>query len=99
MAPMNNTLADLELHEEDKQFTLQAIASFYGVDCSALSKRWRGVTDPRSDGYAQQQLLSSQQEDELVRYIEDLSAKSLPPTRTMIRNFASEVAGTPVRVS
>jgi hypothetical protein len=39
MAPMNNALADLELHEEDEHVTLQAIASFHGVDCSALSKR------------------------------------------------------------
>jgi hypothetical protein len=81
---MDNALADLELRKEDEKFTLQAIASFHGVDRSALSKRWRGVTGPRSDGYAQQQLFSPQQEDELVRYIEDLSAKSLPPTRTMI---------------
>jgi hypothetical protein len=36
---MDNALADLESREEDENFTLYAIASFYSVDRSALSKR------------------------------------------------------------
>jgi hypothetical protein len=33
-----------------------------------------------------------QQELELVAYREELTKRALPPTRAMIRNFASEVA-------
>jgi hypothetical protein len=54
---------------------------------------------PQSKGHAQQQLLNLPQEAELVAYIEDLSAKSLPPTRKMICNFALEITGLPVGVS
>jgi hypothetical protein len=36
-----------------------------------------------------QQLLSSQQEEELVEYIGALTACGLPPTRAIIQNFAS----------
>jgi hypothetical protein len=93
MTPIDDAIAYLESPEEGADFTLTQIADRHGVNRSTLSRRWRGLTGPRSDGYAQQQLLNPQQEDELVRYIEDLTAKSLPPTRQMIRNFASEISG------
>jgi hypothetical protein len=37
--------------------------------------------------------LSPQQELELVRYIQGLTERALPPTREMIQNFASSVSG------
>jgi hypothetical protein len=40
----------------------------------------------------EQKNLSTQQEEELVKYIKDLTSKGLPPTRAMIQNFASVVA-------
>ena len=39
--------------------------------------------------------LNDQQETDLLNYIERLTARHLPPTRAMIRNFASAVASTP----
>jgi transposase-like protein len=93
MTPIDDAIAYLESPEEGADFTLTQIADRHGVNRSTLSRRWRGLTGPRSDGYAQQQLLNPQQEDELVRYIEDLTATSLLPTRQMIRNFASEISG------
>jgi hypothetical protein len=48
------------------------------------------VTGPWQDGYAAQQELSPQQE-ELVRYLGELTARELPPTRAMIQNFASNI--------
>jgi hypothetical protein len=40
----------------------------------------------------EQKNLSTQQEEELVKYIKDLTSKGLPPTRAMIQNFTSVVA-------
>jgi DNA-binding IscR family transcriptional regulator len=37
MAPIDEALADLESREEDKHFTIQAIADHHGVNCSTLS--------------------------------------------------------------
>ncbi|KAF2622344.1 hypothetical protein BU25DRAFT_309911, partial [Macroventuria anomochaeta] len=46
-----------------------------------------------------QQKLTPHQEDELVKYIEELTARRLPPTREMIANFASSIATEPVSKS
>jgi hypothetical protein len=53
MAPIDNAIADLELPEEGADFTLTQITDRHGVNRSTLSQRWRGLTGPRSDGYAQ----------------------------------------------
>jgi hypothetical protein len=92
MTPIDDAIADLELTEEGADFALTQITDYHGVNRSTLSKRWRGLTGSQSDGYAQQQLLNPKQENELVRYIENLTAKLLPPTRQMIRNFSSEIS-------
>jgi hypothetical protein len=92
MAPIDEAIEDLKSREEGEQFSLREIADKYGVQRSTLGRRWRGVTRSKEDGYANQQALSPQQEMELVRYIETLTKRGLPPTREMIRNFSSTVA-------
>jgi transposase-like protein len=71
---------------------LKEVAEKHGVDRSTLGRRWRGVAGPRDAGHVSRQALNPQQESELVRYIEGLTNKGLPPTREMIKNFSSEVA-------
>ena len=39
------------------------------------------------------QLLSNAQELQLIEYIKTLHNRGLPPTRAIISNFASEIAG------
>ena len=53
----------------------------------------------RDNNRVQQQKLTPQQELELVKYIEELTACRLPPTRDMIANFALSVATEPVSKS
>ncbi|KAF7574180.1 hypothetical protein PtrM4_058030 [Pyrenophora tritici-repentis] len=91
MAPIDEAIADLESRDPGEKFTLKEVAEKWGVNRSTLGRRWRRVTGPRSDGYAQQQAIGPQQELELVRYITKLTKQGLPPTREMIRNFSSEV--------
>ncbi|KAF2031141.1 hypothetical protein EK21DRAFT_63702 [Setomelanomma holmii] len=92
MAPIDEATEDLKSRKEGEQFSLREIADKYGVQRSTLGRRWRGVTRSKQEGYADQQALSPQQEMELIRYIEKLKKRGLPPTREMIRNFSSEVA-------
>ena len=68
------------------------IAKKYGVVRSTLTRRHQGNTRPREEVSAEQQTINPQQEEDLVRYIEELTERRLPPTRDMIRNFASSVA-------
>jgi hypothetical protein len=51
-----------------------------------------GVTASKEEGYDRQQVLSPQQEIELVRYIKKLTERGSQPTREMVRNFSSVVA-------
>jgi hypothetical protein len=92
MAPIDKAIADLKSHEQGKDFSIQSIAKKHGVEYSTLRRRWTGQTGPRAAGYASQQLLSPQQEEGLVDYIKGLMACGLPPTRAMIRNFASNIS-------
>jgi hypothetical protein len=57
-----------------------------------MQRRMDGQIVPRTEHTTNTRKLSPQQEDELVLYIEILTARRLPPTRAMIQNFASEVA-------
>ena len=66
MAPIDGALADLESQELGEQLVLARFARKWGVSRATLSRRWRRVTGPRSDGYAHQQAISPQQELELV---------------------------------
>lgn len=47
---------------------------------------------PREAKELDQKKFTPQQEDELVLYMEDLTRRGLPPTRNMVRNFASTIA-------
>jgi hypothetical protein len=80
MAPIDKALEDVKSCKEGEQFCFTEIADKYGVDRSTLGRRWRGVTGSKEEGYAGQQILSPQQETELVRYIEKLTKRGLPPT-------------------
>jgi hypothetical protein len=80
MVPIDGAIEDLRLHEEGEKFTLQDIADKHCIERSTLGRRWRGVTRSKVEGYAKQQALSPQQEMELVRYIERLTKRGLPPT-------------------
>ncbi|KAF1343459.1 hypothetical protein EJ07DRAFT_149164 [Lizonia empirigonia] len=91
MDPVQAAIEDYESQEPGEQ-SVQAVADNNGVWRSTMQKRMDGQTVPRTEHTANTRKLSLQQEDELVLYIESLTARRLPPTRAMIQNFASEIA-------
>jgi hypothetical protein len=92
MAPIDDAVAAIELLEPGQHFTYRAIARQFGVSHATLSRRHKGSQCPRKVKDHDQQLLSPQQEHELVEYITGLTKRGLPPMREMIRNFASQIA-------
>ena len=61
-----------------------------------LMRRHKGETE----AYGLRRLsLYLEHEAELVRYIKTLTERRLPPTRTIVQQFASELAGKPVSES
>jgi hypothetical protein len=92
MAPIDDAIAAIDARDSEDDSTLTEIADKFGVDRSTLGRKCKGTTTTQEAGYALQQKLNPQQESEPVAYIEELTKRALPPTRAMIRNFASEVA-------
>jgi predicted HicB family RNase H-like nuclease len=92
MNPIDASIEVVESHEAGAAFSYREVANQFGVDCTTLSRRHQGASRSRAATSQQQQLLKPQQEEELVRYIERCTERGLPPTREMVRNFASAVA-------
>jgi hypothetical protein len=91
MAPIDDAIAAIESREHGEHFSYQAIADEFGVQRSTLSRRHRGCQGSKETQKTNQLLLSPQQELSLIKYIEDLTKRGLPPTRDMIRNYASNI--------
>jgi hypothetical protein len=92
MAPIDDALAALESREEGASFSFRQVAKNFGCSRTTLARRHWGLARPRAEVSADQPLLSPQQEAELVRCIKGSTRRGLPPTRSMVRNFAGEVA-------
>jgi transposase-like protein len=92
MEPINAALEALESLKPGETPQYAKVAREFGVDRSTLSRRHQGVCASQTEGYNQQQLLTAQQEVELIKYIDSVCKRSTPPLREMIRNFASKIA-------
>ena len=96
MDPIQEAIEEIESRDLGKQFSYQQIAKKYGVPRTTLMRRHKHQND---DYGVRNQSLHPEREAELVRYIETLTERRLPPTRTMIQQFASQLAGKPVSES
>ena len=87
---IQEAIAEIESREPGDKFSYQAIAKKHGVARMTLMRRHRGETE----AYGVRNLsLHPQHEKELVRYIDTLTERRLPPSREMIQRFASDLAG------
>ncbi|KNG52820.1 pogo transposable [Stemphylium lycopersici] len=92
MDPIQEAIRYIESREPGDDFSYREVARKYGVDRTTLSRRHQGKRRSYKAQAEHQRLLNLQQELELVRYIEELTRRGLPPTREMVGNFASAVA-------
>ena len=92
MGSIEAALEALESLTIGEKVNYTQIAKKYGVNRTRLSKRHRGVQGSRADQYDNARLLNTTQETELIKYIEGLCVRGLPPSKQMIRNFAKEIA-------
>jgi transposase-like protein len=91
MDPIEAAIAAIESREPGEQFSYREVAKRFSVNRTTLSRRHRGVAQSRATVAQQQQLLNPPIEAELLKYIERLTEKGLPPTREMVSNFAGAV--------
>jgi len=94
MAPIDEALADLE-SQETVNYT--ATAKKYGVCRTTLSRRHRGKTVSRQEFLSEvQQCLNETQEHVLIRHINLLTDRGMPPTSQIVKNLAEEIIQRPV---
>jgi hypothetical protein len=83
-------IADLESQES---LNYAGIAKKWNVYRSTLSRRHRGITGSKDDQYSYAvKALINEQENVLVRYINDFSARGLLPISQIVKNLAKELA-------
>jgi hypothetical protein len=92
MSLIEAALAAIESLKPGEKLVYTQIAAKYGVDRRTLARRHQGATISREAQAQNLQALAPQQEQELLQYIKQLTERGLPPTRPMIRRFASEIA-------
>ncbi|PVH91344.1 hypothetical protein DM02DRAFT_546012, partial [Periconia macrospinosa] len=93
---MEDALAYIDSLRPGTRWPYVKIAAQFGVERRQLARRHQGKSTSRKDYINNASKLSQQQEDYLVKYIQELTERRLPPTRSMIKNFAELVAGEPV---
>src|SRR5450432_3366504 len=88
-ARIQAAIADLESQD---RINYAAVAKKWKVDHSTLSRRHRGETGPNQDAtsYARRQLTDAQ-EKALIRHINKLSNRGIPPTPQIVKNIAEEI--------
>jgi len=91
MAKLEAALAEIDNLNPEEELVYTKIAEKHGVSRTTLSRVHRGVQVPRHVEYHNNRRLNNQQESDLIKYIEKLTARHLLPTRSMVQNFASTV--------
>jgi membrane-bound lytic murein transglycosylase B len=90
---IEEALAELDALDSSDEFCYATIAKKHGVARSTLSRKHRGVSGSRAKAGLARRNLQPEQEAELVKYIEKLTERKLLPTREMVQNYASDIAG------
>jgi len=89
MDSIEAALANLSLQDKPN---ISATADKHKVKRSTLSRRWNKVTRSREDGYNLMRFLSTIQSKALIKYINDLTERGLPPIVQMVQNLAAGIA-------
>jgi transposase-like protein len=89
---LEEALRECDTFVSEDDISWSKIAEKHSVVRSTLTRTYRRETRSQEEKAVAQHKLTLQQEAELVKYIEELTARRIPPTREMIRNFASAVA-------
>jgi hypothetical protein len=96
MGSLEAALTAIESQNPEESINYSKFARDYNVERSTLRRRHQAISVPRKVKAINQRKLSTQQEQELIRYIKKLTERGLPPTRQMIQNFAACIAKTSV---
>ena len=93
-ARFKSALADLESQDS---VNYAATAKKWNVQRTTLLRRHKGQTTSRAEANSKyRQRLTNVQEDTLLRHIDILTERHMPPTSQIVQNLAEEIAGRPL---
>ena len=90
MAPVQSKPIALEPHRPP---LLSEDASMNQLHRTTLARRAKGEIQSREDYREQCGLLSRAQQDRLLKYIDELTRRGLPPNHHNVRTFAYNICG------
>lgn len=94
---MDRLTAAFEYLDLQEQPNYAQAARKFEIDRTTLYRRYTGQTASRQEANSKhRQLLNDVEEDTLLRYIDELTNRRMPPTRQILRNLAEEILGGPV---
>jgi AraC-like DNA-binding protein len=84
----------LDLLNRELLPNFESIALRAGLTRSTLSRRFRGVTTSRAEANSEyRQCLTIAQEEALIKQINKLLIRNMPPTSQIVKNLAKEIYG------
>ncbi|RMZ66321.1 pogo transposable [Pyrenophora seminiperda CCB06] len=95
MDPINAAIEFLESQPSNARSSYTKVAAQFGVSRHTLARQHQGKCFSHATKSLNQQLLSQQQELDLVNHIRQLTEEGLPPSRRMLQNFCTSIAKKP----
>jgi hypothetical protein len=89
MDPISDAIAEMDAREPGDKLSYRAAQEKFGVDKETLRRRHKGLSRSNAEEAESRMLLNPQQEIQLVQYIEKLTGRGIPPTRSIIKNYAA----------
>jgi hypothetical protein len=93
MTGIEEAVAEAKSTPLGEKFPWTKIARKHSVVRSTLTRKVELGTRSHQEDAVTRQNLSPQEEAELVKYINKLTKEHLPPTREMVQDIASDIAG------
>jgi hypothetical protein len=99
MDPIEKAIEDLKSQTPKGRIPYTKTAEKYGVVPTTLRRRYLAETKPCELKNLQQQLLTLEQEKELVKWIKQETQGHQPPARSLVASKASLLAGRDVGIN
>jgi len=93
MAPIDLALEELHSLKPGKTVNIIKTAEKYGVNRSTLSRRFNGVSRPKQAQYNDQRFLNNEQSNTLIKWVNRLNERGLPPIWQTLANLAKDITG------
>ena len=83
--------------DRQEQLNFAEAAKTFGIERTTLMRRYKGKCGSRQQANSEhRQILNDEQEETLLRYIDELTNRFIPPTTQIIKNLAKELVKRPM---